>query len=122
MLTFNYTQKIGKRPDTSKWKGVESTREHMHSIMNTHKNLNVNVRDVVCLCTGCLHGDSPCKYSDYVDEWRGFDINTHKPSDVDLTLWKSVKICKCVSSREGYAWEDVRIILQSYTDYDEALE
>ena len=122
MLTFNYMQKIGTRPDTSKWKGVESTREHMHSIMNTRKNLNVNVRDVVCLCTGCLHGDSPCKYSDYVDEWRGFDMNTHKPSDVDLTLWKSVKIRKCVSSREDYAWEDVCTILQSYTDYDEALE
>ena len=70
MLTFHYTQKIGKRPDTSKWKGVESTREHMHSIMNTRKNLNVNVRDVVCLCTGCLHCDSECKYSDYVDQWR----------------------------------------------------
>ena len=83
---------------------------------------SLNVRDVICLCTGCLHGDSPCKYSDYVDEWRGFDMNTHKPSDVDLTLWKSVKIRKCVSSREDYAWEDVHAILQSYTDYDEALE
>ena len=91
MLTFNYMQKIGKRPDTSKWKGVESTREHTHPIMKTRKNLNVNVRDVVCLCTGCLHGGSPCKYSDYVDKWREFDMNTHKPSDVDLTLWKSLR-------------------------------
>ena len=68
MLTFHYTGKIGKCPDTSKWKGVEATRDHMHSIMNTRKNLCFNVWDVVCLCTGCLHGDSPCKYSKYVDE------------------------------------------------------
>ena len=74
MLTFSFTSKIPKRPDISKWKGVTDTRDHMHSIMNTGDNLRVNVRDVVCLCPDCLHSEGICKYSDYVDEWRGFDM------------------------------------------------
>ena len=67
ILTFNYISKIGKRPDTSKWKGVEKTREHMHSIMNRSDTLKVNVHDVVCLYTGCLHGDGNCKNVKFVD-------------------------------------------------------
>ena len=122
MQTFNYTSKIAKRPDTSKWKGVKDTREHMHSIMNTRKNLNVNVRNVVCLCTGCLHGDSLCKYSDYVDEWRGFDMLNYKEVDFDISFWKSVNIRKSFGSREDYSWEDVRCILESCRTYEEALE
>ena len=86
MLTFNYTSKIGKRPDTSKWNGVKDTRDHMHSIMNTNHNLRINVRDVVCLCTGCMHGDSACKYSEYVYNWRGFDMLNYKQLDADLTF------------------------------------
>ena len=122
MQTFNYTSKIAKRPDTSKWKGVKDTREHMHSIMNTRKNLNVNVCNVVCLCTGCLHGDSLCKYSDYVDEWRGFDMLNYKEVDFDISFWKSVNIRKSFGSREDYSWEDVRCILESCRTYEEALE
>ena len=121
ILNFNYTGKIAKRPDTSKWKGIESTREHMHSIMNTRKNLSFNVCDVVCLCTGCLHGDSACKYSDYVDEWRGFDMLKFKDTNVDMSLWNSVNICKKMGSCEEFEWEDVRAILQPFSDYDEAL-
>ena len=122
MLTFNYTSKMSKRPDTTKWKGVKDTREHMHSIMNTRKNLQVNVRNVVCLCTGCLHGDSVCKYSDYVDAWRGFDMVAYKEVDIDLSFWNSVSIRKSVGSREDYSWDDVRAILQSCRSYEEALE
>ena len=33
-LTFNYVGKLSKRPDTSKWKGVEHTRQPLHSIVN----------------------------------------------------------------------------------------
>ena len=121
ILNFNYTGKIAKQPDTSKWKGVQSTREHMHSIMNTRKNLTVNVRDVVCLCTGCLLGDSACRYSDYVDEWRGFDMLKFKDTNVNMSLWNSVNICKKIGSHEEFKWEDVRAILQSFSDYDEAL-
>ena len=42
LLTFHFTPKISKRPDTKKWKGVHATRQHMHSIMNTGKKLQVN--------------------------------------------------------------------------------
>ena len=122
ILTFHFTSKIAKRPNTTKWKGVESTREHMHSIMNTGKGLKVNVRDVVCLCSGCLHGDSACKYSDYVDDWRGFDMNTFEETEVDLNFWKSVQIRKTVGSHEDYAWQDVQAILQSFNNYAELSE
>ena len=87
----------------------------------TRKNLSVNVHDVVCLCTGCLHGDSACKYSDYVDEWRGFDMLKFKDINVNMSLWNLVNIHKKMGSCEEFKWEDVRAILQSFSDYDEAL-
>ena len=71
--------------------------------MNTGDNLRVNVRDVVCLCPSCLHGDGICKYNDYVDEWRGFDMQTHKEAPVTMELWNSVKIHKTVCSRDDYS-------------------
>ena len=122
MLTFKYLSKIGKRPDTSKWKGVKDTCDHMHSIMNTNHNLRINVRDVVCLCTGCMHGDSACKYLEYVDNWHGFDMLNFKQIDADQTFWKSVHIRKCVGSREDYSWEVVRCILDACNSFEEALE
>ena len=122
MLTFNYVGKLGKRPDTSKWKGVEHTREHLHSIMNRRDNLKVNVREVICLCTGCLHGDTNCKNLKYVDNWRGFDMATSKEIEVDLNFWRLVVICKTVGSREDYQWEDVRAILASYSNYTDLQE
>ena len=118
IITFIFTSKIPKHPDTNKWKGVLSTRDHMHSIMNTGVNLQVNVRDVVCLCPGCLHGDSECKYPDYVDKWRGFDMKKYENIETNLHLWQSVAIRKTVGSREDYAWQDVREILQSFNDFD----
>ena len=39
MLTFLFTKKNSKRPDTKKWSGVKDTRAHMHSIMNTGKKI-----------------------------------------------------------------------------------
>ena len=75
----------------------------MHSIMNTGVNLQVNVWDVVCLCPGCLHGDSDCKYPDYFDKWRGFDMKKYENIETNLHLWKSVAIRKTVGSREDYA-------------------
>ena len=122
ILTFNFTSKIPKRPDTSKWKGVKDTCDHMHSIMNTGDNLRVNVRDVVCLCPSCLHGDGICKYNDYVDEWRGFDMQTHKEAPVTMELWNSVKIHKTVGSRDDYSLEDVQAILSSYSNYEDLSE
>ena len=122
ILTFNYVGKLGKRPDTSKWKGVEHTREHLHSIMNRSDNLKVNVHKVVCLCTGCLHGDSTCKNLKYVDNWQGYDLMTGKETDVDLRFWKSVVIHKTIGSREDYEWEDVQAIFDSYSDFSELQE
>ena len=118
MITFAFTSKITKRPDTSKWKGVKDTRDHMHSIMNTGEHLKVNVCNVVCLCTGCLHGDSECKYPEYVDKWRGFDMNKCEDIPTSFQLWKSVAIHKTIGSREDYAWEDVRAILCAFNDFD----
>ena len=86
--------------------------------MNTGNNLRVNVRDVVCLCAGCLHCDGICKYSDYVDEWRGFDMQTHKEAPITMELWNSVKIHKTVGSRDDYSWEDVWAIVNSYNNYE----
>ena len=119
MLTFSFTSKIPKRPNTDKWKGVRDTREHMHSVMNTGKDLQLNVRDVVCLCPGCLHGDSICKFSDYVDNWRGFDMKKYDDCPPNFDLWNSVQIRKTVGSREDYSWGDVRTILASQTTFED---
>lgn len=119
LLNFHYTPKISKRPTTSKWKGVAETRHHVHSIMNTGKKLQVNVRNIVCMCPGCLHGDSNCKQTNYVDNWRGFDMNAYKPIDANLCLWQSVKIRKTVGSREDYSWDDVLAILGSINSFEE---
>ena len=94
----------------------------MHSIMNTGDNLHVNVRDVVCLCPGCLHGEGICKYSDYVDEWRGFDMQAHKEVPVTMDLWNSVQIRKTVGNRDDYSWKDVWVIVSSYNNYDALAE
>ena len=74
LLTFHFTPKISKRPDMNKWKSVHATHQHMHSIMNTGKKLQVNVREVMCMWPGCLHGDLQCKQPNYIDEWKGFNM------------------------------------------------
>ena len=90
--------------------------------MNRGDKLKVNVRDVVCLCTGCLHGDSSCKNSKFVDNWQGYDMTVGKEIDPNLSYWRSVVIRKTVGSREDYEWEDVRSILYSYNNYNELEE
>ena len=76
----------------------------------------------MCLCPGCLHGDSECKYVDYVDSWQGFDMMNYKNTEVDLTYWNSVVIRKTVGSREDYAWDDVMAIVCSVRTYNEVNE
>ena len=122
MLTFHFTDKIRKRPNTTKWKGVKDTRDHMHSIMNTGSNLRVNVRDVVCLCPGCLHGDSECKNLNYADKWRGFNMKEYVDIEPDLRHWKSVQIRKTVGSRDDYSWDGVLTIIGEKNSFDELAE
>ena len=121
MMTIHFTPKIVKRPNTKKWKGVHATREHMHSIMNAGKKLQVNVRDVMCMCSGCLHGESECKQPNYVDRWRGFDMDKFKCIEADLCLWKSIRIRKTVGAHDDYAWEEVRDILAAMTNFDDVV-
>ena len=104
MLTFHFTKKNSNRPDTKKWSGVKDTRAHMHSIMNTGKKLQVNVRDIICLCSGCLEETVNVKIPAILDNWRGFDMHKFKDIPEDLTLWKSIKICKIIGCREEYNW------------------
>ena len=118
LLTFHYTPKISKRSDTKKWKGVHATHQHMHSIMNTGKKLQVNVHEVMCMCHGCLHGDLQCKQPNYIDEWKGFDMDKFKYTDADLTLWQSINIRKTVGTCDDYAWEDVSDILSAMEKFD----
>ena len=122
MLTFHFTKKNSKRPDTKKWSGVKDTRAHMHSIMNTGKKLQVNVRDIICLCPGCLHGDSECKNTSYLDNWRGFDMHKFEDIPEDLTLWKSIKIRKIVGCREEYNWTSALRTLGTKTSFNDLQE
>ena len=119
ILTVNYTRKIPNRPNTKKWQGVKDTREYIHSICNTGKNFTVNVRNVVCLCEGCLHGKSDCRYKDFVDNWTGFDMKNFQPIPADLKLWSSVNIRKKVGNRDSYSWQDAQDKLSSFTSYAE---
>ena len=122
MLTCNYSSKIPKRPNTSSWKGVRDTREHMHSIMNTGKHLQINVRDVVCLCPGCLNGTSDCKNSDYCDNWRGFNMNTYTDIEPNLDRWASVVIRKTVGDRADYDWSETLTELAAKNSFEELLD
>ena len=117
ILTVNYTRKIPNRPNTKKWQGVKDTREYIHSICNTGKNLRVNVRNVVCLCEGCLHGKSDCTYKEFVDNWTGFDMNKFEQIPADLNLWSSVDIRKQVGNRSNYHWQHAQNKLSSFTSY-----
>ena len=118
MLTVNYTPKLGIRPDTKKWKGVKDSRDHLHSITNTGKPLHVNCRYVVCLCEGCLHGDSECRYKEFVDNWEGFDMRKFESAPVDMILWSSVQIRKTIGSRENHAWENVLETIGGYDNFE----
>ena len=61
---------------------------------------------MICLCPACLHGEGDCKNGNYIDNWRGFDMNKSEDIPADLTLWKSCKICKNIGCREEYEWHD----------------
>ena len=119
MLNFHFTNKIVKRPDTKKWKGVKDTRHGLHSIMNTVDHLKVNVRNIVCMCSSCLLGSGECRKENYVDSWRGFNMGDYKEAEPDFTLWKSPVIRKTLGSREDYAWNAVLEILASMNSFDE---
>ena len=43
---------------------------------------------MICLCPACLHGEGDCKNGNYIDNWRGFDMNKSEDIPADLTLWK----------------------------------
>ena len=118
LMTFHFTPKISKRPDTKKWKGVHASHEHMHSIMNTGKKLMVNVCEVMCMCQGCLHRNSECKQPNYIDEWWGFNMEKFKSTEADLTLWKSINKHKTVGACDDYAWKDVHDILAAMENFD----
>ena len=87
--------------------------------MNTGKNLKVNVQDIICMCPACLHGEGDYKNGNYIDNWRGIDMNKFEDIPADLTLWKSCKICKNIGCREEYQWHDTLTILVSKNTYDE---
>ena len=57
--TFEFTSKIANRPNTSKWTTVPDTRE-IHSVTNVPKKQVINIRNFLCCCNGCIHGDGPC--------------------------------------------------------------
>ena len=83
---------------------------------------HVNVCDVVCLCPGCLHGDSECKNLNYADKWRGFDMKEYVDIEPDFRHWKSVQIHKTVGSRDDYSWDGVLAIIGEKNSFDEVAE
>ena len=68
LQTFEFTNKIANRPNTKKWTSVPDTRK-IHSITNVPKKGVINIRNFLCCCNGCIHGDGPCTNEVCPDRW-----------------------------------------------------
>ena len=123
MLNFIYTAKISRRPNTKSWQGVSGTREEIHSIMNRNQGLKVNYRKVICMCSNCMHGTKGnCEYSDYANEWKGFDMAQFTSVPADLTYWGQVKVRKVGGSSLEFSWSQKLTKLASFTSYSDLQE
>ena len=124
MLNFVFTPKLISRPNTATWKGVKESRDELHSIMNRNDFLKVNVRNIICMCSKCLHGESDgeCEYKDYTDNWCGFDMAKFRPTETDFQFWGNIPIRKIGGSRIEFDWQEKLDTLNSFNTYGELSE
>ena len=68
---------------------------------------------VTCMCPFCLNGNGECKNKDYVDEWRGFDMNKYQAIAPNFNHLKSIQIRKTVGSCDDFNWNNLVDTLSS---------
>ena len=76
ILTFEYHNKLGKRPSTINLTPIPGTHK-IHQIGNTGAK-ELYYRKFACFCYGCLHGTEGCSNNICPSEWSGFDLATKK--------------------------------------------
>ena len=121
LVTFVLVPKLSTRPNTNTWKGIKDSRDEVHSVLNRNDGLKVNFRKIICLCPGCLHGSGPCENSKYTDAWQGFNMNTFKKIELDVSFWNAVSIRKIGGSRIDFNWQLKLHVLNEHHTFDELL-
>ena len=85
ILTFEYHNKLVKRPSTISLTPIPGTRK-IHQIGNTGGK-ELYYRKFACFCYGCLHGTEGCSNNICPSEWSGFDLATKKNVKPNLKFW-----------------------------------
>ena len=85
ILTFEYHNKLGKRPSTINLTPIPGTCK-IHQIGNTGAK-ELYYRKFACFCYGCLHGTEGCSNNICPSEWSGFDLATKKNVKPNLKFW-----------------------------------
>ena len=85
ILTFHLHETLKSRPHTISWPGVPNTHK-FHSIGNTNTK-DVYLRNFICCCVGCLHGDEPCPNDVCPDKWQGYSFKRNKFVEPNLDFW-----------------------------------
>ena len=85
--TFEFTQKLVRRPNVSKLTALPDTRK-LHSLINASNKNIINFRYCLCCCDGCMHGGE-CTNNICPDAWQGLQYvqemqGTHTPEKVEL--------------------------------------
>ena len=85
--TFEFTNHLNSRPNTSKWMTVPDTHK-IHSVANVVGTSQINIKNFLCCCGGCIHGGMECQNQICPQPWKGFDLRLKKmPLPISQTRW-----------------------------------
>ena len=115
LQTYHYTQKLSNRPNTDKWTTVPDTRK-LHSLTNVPGTKIVNLRNFLCCCDGCFHGEEECTNDVYPNNWKGFNLVKKKFTNPDLTHWNVANPIPMPVSRQ-VNWEECICKLSNFTNF-----
>ena len=85
MLTFEYHNKLRKRPSTVHLLGIPKTCK-LHQIGNTNSKA-LYYRKFACCCLGCIHGTEACSNDICPSQWEGYDLAKKKSVEPYLKFW-----------------------------------
>ena len=91
ILTFEYPNKLAKRPSTIHLPGITDTHK-LHQIGNT-KGKHLYYRKFACCCFGCIHGSEDCSNDICPDDWSACDLAKKKSVKPDLKYWFGDDTC-----------------------------
>ena len=114
---FEFTGKLASRPNTDRWTTVPGTRK-LHSITTVPKKMVLNIRNFLCCCKGCLHGDGPCVNDVCPEDWWAYDLQKKKFVPPSLSSW-NVCLTHQIPSHENNAnyWSEQIEEISKITSY-----